>query len=76
MENIPASRNAQVLARLLERINRGLDTKTLRQEAHELFLSLAPADIASAEQSLIENGFPAKLVQQLSMAFIFYGYPG
>jgi len=37
------------------------------------FLSLAPADIASAEQALIENGFPAKLVQQLSMAFVFMG---
>ena len=60
----------KALARLLRRIEHGSDPKLLRKEANRLLPSIGPADIAKAEQNLINDGFSAKQVQQLSAAFV------
>jgi len=60
----------RALARLLRRIEHGSDPKLLRKEANRLLPSIGPADIAKAEQNLINDGFSAKQVQQLSAAFV------
>lgn len=67
------TRNTQELARLFERISKGEDPKLLRKEATRLMNSVAPSDITLAEQNLIEHGYPAHLVQQLSAAFMLMG---
>jgi len=68
-----ASRNTQELTRLLERISKGDDPKLLRKEATRLMSNVGPSDITLAEQNLIEHGYPAHLVQQLSAAFMLMG---
>ena len=60
----------RALARLLRKIEHGSDPKLLRKEANRLLPSIGPADIAKAEQNLINDGFSAKQVQQLSAAFV------
>jgi DUF438 domain-containing protein len=65
--------NTQELARLFERISKGEDPKLLRKEATRLMNNVAPSDITLAEQNLIEHGYPAHLVQQLSAAFMLMG---
>jgi uncharacterized protein len=70
MEKHIKKQNAQALARLLRRIEHGSDPKLLRKEANRLLPSIGPADIAKAEQNLINDGFSAKQVQQLSAAFV------
>ena len=67
------SKNTQELARLFERISKGEDPKLLRKEATRLMSNVEPSDITLAEQNLIEHGYPAHLVQQLSAAFMLMG---
>lgn len=66
-------KNADELTRLLRRISKGEDPAVLRKEATRLINDVRPQDIAAAEQNLIESGFPAQLVQQLSSAFMLMG---
>jgi len=70
MEKNRKKKNAIALARLLRRIEHGSDPKLLRKEANRLLPNIGPADIAKAEQNLINDGFSAKQVQQLSAAFV------
>lgn len=65
--------NTAALANLLERIGKGEDPSLLRKEATKLLSSLCPNDIALAEKNLIEHGWPAQLVHQLSSAFMLMG---
>ena len=67
------TKSTQELARLLERISKGEDPKLLRKEATRLMGTVCPTDITLAEQDLIEHGYPAHLVQQLSAAFMLMG---
>ena len=73
MENQAKTKKSQALTRLLKRINRGADPKLLRKEASRLLPSVGPREIATAEQNLINDGFSARLVQQLSAAFVLMG---
>lgn len=66
-------KNTDELTRLLRRISKGENPTTLRKEATRLIIDVCPQDIAAAEQNLIESGFPAQLVQQLSSAFMLMG---
>lgn len=65
--------NAEMLTRLLMRINAGADLKDLRKEAGRLMANITSKDIAAAEQNLINSGCSAKLVGQLSAAFVVMG---
>ena len=67
------SRNTQELARLLKRISKGEDAAVLKKEALRLISNICPNEITLAEQNLIENGYPAHLVQQLSATFMLMG---
>jgi len=67
------TRNTLELARLLERIGNGEDTEILKKEASRLISNISPDEITLAEQCLIENGYPAQLVQQLSATFMLIG---
>ena len=73
MNKAHETKNTAALTNLLKRIGKGEDPGLLRKEATRLLSSLAPNDIAVAEQNLIQNGYPAKLVQQLSSAFMLMG---
>ena len=73
MDKSSESKNTAALTRLLKRIGKGDDPKLLRKEATKLMSTLQPSDIAVAEQNLIDNGYPAHLVQQLSAAFMLMG---
>ena len=73
MDNTPKSKKSLALARLLKRINSGVDPKLLKRESHRLLPEIDPGDIATAEQNLISDGFSARLVQQLSAAFVLMG---
>jgi DUF438 domain-containing protein len=66
-------RNADALTRLLKRINEGVDPKSIRKKASELIANVTGKDIAVAEQNLISAGYSAKLVNQLSAAFMVMG---
>ncbi|MCK4960672.1 MAG: DUF438 domain-containing protein [Planctomycetes bacterium] len=61
---------AQALSDLLKRINKGKDVANLRKEAGLLLSDITPDDISAAEKSLLSNGYSARLVQQLSAAFV------
>lgn len=65
--------NAEMLTRFLMRINAGADLKDLRKEAGRLMANITSKDIAAAEQNLINSGCSAKLVGQLSAAFVVMG---
>lgn len=69
-------RNAKTwaLAGLLKRINLGEDLKLLRKEAGQLAKNIEPNDITGAEQTLIDEGYPNRVVQQLSAAFVLIGF--
>ena len=41
-----------------------------RSEASQLAKNIDPSDIAGAEQTLINEGFPYRVVQQLSATFV------
>ena len=73
MEKQLKTNQTQALTRLLKRINRGADPKLLRKEASKLLPSVGPIEIATAEQNLINDGYSARLVQQLSTAFVLMG---
>ena len=73
MDKAPKGKKAQVLTRLLKRINSGADPRLLKRDAHNLLPSVNPRDIATAEQNLIDDGFSARVVQQLSAAFVLMG---
>ncbi|MHC4911692.1 MAG: DUF438 domain-containing protein [Planctomycetota bacterium] len=61
------------LAGFLKRINQGENPKLLRKEAKQLVKNVAPEDITAAEQTLIDEGYPSRIVQQLSATFILLG---
>ncbi|HIJ67064.1 MAG TPA: DUF438 domain-containing protein [Planctomycetes bacterium] len=65
--------NAEILTRLLMRINAGEDLKDLRKEAGRLIVNLTSSDIAAAEQNLIDSGCSARVAGQLSAAFVVIG---
>ena len=69
------NRNAKTwaLAGLFKRINLGEDPKLLCNEARQLAKNVNPIDIAGAEQTLIDEGYPCQLVQQISAAFVLMG---
>lgn len=73
MENTSQQKKAQALTQLLKRINKGTDPILIRKDASRLLLNLSPKDIAAAEQNLISAGYSARLVQQLSAAFVLMG---
>ena len=70
MANMYQDNKARTLARLLKRINQGDDPEVLRKEANRLLTNVDPSDIATAEQNLINDGYPAQMVQQLSATFM------
>ncbi|MHC4645309.1 MAG: DUF438 domain-containing protein [Planctomycetota bacterium] len=69
------NRNAKTwaLAGLFKRINLGEDPKLLCNEASQLAKNVDPTDIAGAEQTLIDEGFSCRVVQQLSATFVLMG---
>jgi DUF438 domain-containing protein len=69
------NRNAKTwaLAGLLKRINLGEDPKLLRSEASQLAKKIDLNDIAGAEQTLIDEGYSCRVVQQLSATFVLMG---
>ena len=73
MEKASKTKKAQELTKLFKRINDGIEPEVTRKEALELLPSIAPRDIALAEQNLINAGYSARIVQQLSAAFVLMG---
>ena len=69
------NRNAKTwaLAGLFKRINLGEDPKLLRSEASQLVKKVDPNDITIAEQTLIDEGYSCRLVQQISATFVLMG---
>jgi len=66
------NRNAKTwaLAGILKRINLGEDPRLLRNEAIQLSKNVDPEDIATAEQTLIDEGYSGRVVQRLSATFM------
>ena len=73
MANTHQNAKTWALAGLFKRINLGEDLKLLRSEASQLAKNIDPNDIASAEQTLINEGYPCRVVQQLSATFVLIG---
>jgi DUF438 domain-containing protein len=73
MANTYHNAKTWALAGLFKRINLGEDLKLLRSEASQLAKNIDPSDIAGAEQTLINEGFPYRVVQQLSATFVLMG---
>jgi len=73
MEDTNKSRKARTLTHLLRRIDNGDDPTLLRRQARQLLTSVVPEDIAIAEQNLINQGYPVKIVQLLSATFMLMG---
>lgn len=73
MDNMQDNKNAVAISMLLKRMSKGEDPVKLRKEATKLVADVRPRDIAQAEQSLIDNGFSAQLVEHLSSAFLLMG---
>ena len=73
MANTHQNAKIWALAGLLKRINLGEDLKLLRNEASQLAKNIDPIDIAGAEQTLINEGYPCRVVQQLSATFVLIG---
>ena len=73
MEKANKQKNAEILTRLLRRISSGEDPALLRKEASRLATHIDPKDIAIAEENLLKDGFSARMVQQLSSAFMLLG---
>lgn len=61
------------LAGLLIQIHEGKNRQSIQKEANRLIWRIRPHDITHAENRLLENGFSAQKVQQLSAAFILMG---
>jgi len=68
--------NSNALVNLLHKISRGDDPKSIKTEAAKLLSQISPNDLACAEQHLINDGFPAHRVQQLSAAFMLMASAG
>jgi DUF438 domain-containing protein len=66
-------KKTETLAKLLQRIGTGEDPRVLRKEASKLIGNLNSSDITIAEQNLIDHGYSANMVQQLSAAFMLMG---
>lgn len=64
------SNNVDALARLLMRIRKGNDPRSLRREASKLISTVGPREIALAEQNLVKSGYTSEQVQQMSTAFL------
>lgn len=75
MATVPDRSRARTLTHLLRRINQGDDPDVLRREALRLLPIVEPDDIASAEQSLINDGYSVQLVQLLSAMFMLMAMP-
>jgi len=75
MANIYESREAQTVTHLLKRIYQGEDLQPLRKEASQFIMNVGPKDIAAAKQNLINDGYSAQVVQQLSATFMLMGIP-
>lgn len=73
MANTYESKKAQALTGLLKRINQGEDLNHLCKEANLLVTNVDPKDIATARQNLIDEGYSAQLVQQLSATLMLMG---
>jgi len=71
--NTYESKKAQALIGLLKRINQGEDLNSLCKEANLLVTNVDPKDIATARQNLIDEGYSAQLVQQLSATLMLMG---
>lgn len=69
------SRNAKTwaLTGLLKRINQGEDPKLLREEAIQLSKNIDTDDIASAGNTLINEGYPDQVVRRLCATFVLMG---
>ncbi|MHC4950398.1 MAG: hemerythrin domain-containing protein [Planctomycetota bacterium] len=67
------SSNRWALTGLFKRINLGDDPKLLQNEASHLAQKVDSDDIAAAQQALIDEGYPSKLVQKISAAFVLMG---
>lgn len=61
------------LTGLLIQIHEGKNRQAVQKEANRLISRIRPHDIAHAESRLMESGFSAQKVQQLSAAFILMG---
>jgi len=68
-----ANNSAKAIRNLLQRIGRGENPKNICKEANELIKDIDPKDIVTAEQNLIQEGYSARTVHQLSAAFMFIG---
>ena len=70
-EMAKTTRNAKTwaLAGIFKRINLGEDPKLLRDEAIQLSKNVTREDIATAEQTLIDEGYSGRVVQRLSARF-------
>jgi DUF438 domain-containing protein len=73
MENIHRNAKTWALAGLFKRINLGENPKLLRNEASQLAKNVGPDDIAQAKQTLIDEGYSSRVVNQLSAAFMLMG---
>ncbi len=73
MKNTNRNAKTWALAGLFKRINLGEDPKLLCSEASQLVKNVDPNDIAGAEQTLVDEGFSCRVVQQISAAFVLMG---
>lgn len=73
MANTKHNAKIWALAGLFKLINIGENPKSLCSEARQIAKNVDPYDIAGAEQVLIDEGYPCRLVQQISSAFILMG---
>ena len=73
MANINRNAKTWALAGLFKRINLGEDPKLLRNEASQLAKKVDPNDITVAEQTLLDEGYSCRLVQQISATFVLMG---
>ena len=61
------------LTGLLKQIHEGKNKQAIQKEANRLLARIQPHDITHAENRLLESGFSAQKVRQLSAAFILMG---
>jgi DUF438 domain-containing protein len=73
MANTHRNAKTWALAGFFKRINLGEDPKLLRNEASQLANNIGPEDIVGAEQTLIDEGYSCRVVQQLSATFVLMG---
>ena len=69
-KKLQTNTNTERLVHLFEQINTGQNPGKLRNEANQLIRSLQMKDIKTAEQNMVEDGYPLALVQQLSDTFM------